>query len=257
MTLEVNKFAHYTAHMSESILNHLGATVRSLRRARGLSQSRLAEESGLSRRYMAQLEAGTANVSVLRLAQVADVLGVHSWELLAGRDQQMQLALLGLRGAGKSTVGRSLAEALGVEFVELDEEIEEAAGMGLGQVFELHGEAFYRRLEQDVLKSVLQRRVPLVLATGGGLVTNPRAFETLLSEAWTIWLKAEPKTHWDRVIEQGDRRPMTGRPDAFAELERLWKTRAPFYSQAHLTLDTENRGVSELVNVIQSHRSNA
>ncbi|HET8645472.1 MAG TPA: shikimate kinase, partial [Vicinamibacteria bacterium] len=153
------------------------------------------------------------------------------------------IALLGLRGAGKSTIGRRLARRLRLPLVELDRRVEEAAGMSLPELFALHGEAYYRRLEREALARVLADGRPLVLATGGGLPASPETYAHLRAHALTVWLRAAPEDHWNRVVQQGDRRPMADHPEAMAELRRLLAAREPLYAQAAATVDTSRLGV--------------
>ncbi len=239
-------------HRDGHALEHLGATVRSLRQDLGLSRAQLAERSGLSLRFLAQLEGGTGNISYLRLRNVARALGLDTAGLIeqAERITHRPLALIGLRGAGKSAVGQVLARRLGLPFVELDELVEEEAGMALGQIFELQGESWYRRLEREVLNRVLGLPDRAVIATGGGVVTEPETWSLLRRRAVTIWLKAAPEDHWSRVLAQGDRRPMADRPDAMAQLQRLWAERVPLYAGANLTVDTSALSVPEVVDVV-------
>jgi XRE family aerobic/anaerobic benzoate catabolism transcriptional regulator len=160
------------------------------------------------------------------------------------------VALLGLRGAGKTTVGRRLARRLRVPFVELDQRIEEAAGLTLSEIFALHGESYYRRLEKDALERLLADDRPLVLATGGGIVNAPDTFALLRHRALTVWLRAGAEDHWNRVVQQGDRRPMADHPQAMAELRRLLAGREPLYADAAVTIDTRGRDVDSVVEAI-------
>lgn len=226
----------------EAFLRTLGQRLRALRRARGWSRRELAGRSGLSERSLADLEAGRANPTLLRLLDLAAALGEGLDALLAeALDRRRVVALLGLRGAGKSTVGPRLARRLGRPFVELDRRIEEAAGMELEALFELHGQARYRELEREMLEEILADPAPKVLATGGGIVTQRETFARLRATCWCVWLKAEPEEHWRRVVAQGDRRPMRARERAFAELRALLAAREPLYRQADLTLPTDGR----------------
>lgn len=233
----------------------LGAAVRRARQHRGLTLRALSERSGLSSRFLSDLEHGKGNISIGRLMQVGRALEVRVSELVASLDAPPVapvLALVGLRGAGKSTAGRLAAEAAGAEFVELDERIEEAAGLPLSQIFEMHGEAYYRRLERDVLATILDgAQAPLVLATGGGIVTAPETWALLKARAHTIWLEAEPEAHYQRVMEQGDLRPMENRPSAMNELHALLEARAPLYAESDARLHTGELGLDGTVAALQ------
>jgi XRE family aerobic/anaerobic benzoate catabolism transcriptional regulator len=275
------------------LLAALGRRIRAAREARGESRSALAARSGVSLRFLAQLESGSANISLLRLHEVAQALGLgiaplleeaatprpavsgisraprHARQLLAqptaraavealvaGRTEpELQevrdwlaarfamaggplVALLGLRGAGKSTVGHRLARRLRVPFYELDALIETAAGIPLAQIFELQGDAYYRRLERETLARFLATTPAGVLATGGGLVTDPETYALLRRRCRTVWLRAEPELHWQRVMRQGDRRPMRDNPAAMQELRALLAARTPLYAQSDHTIDT-------------------
>jgi XRE family aerobic/anaerobic benzoate catabolism transcriptional regulator len=202
----------------------------------------------VSERFLAQLETGTGNISLLRFAQVAAALQTTCAALLEGADGggERSIALLGVRGAGKSTVGAQLARHLEREFIEVDRRIEATAGLSLGEIFELHGEGYYRRLEREVLEPILAG-APVVLATGGSIVNHEENFALLSDRAVTVWLRARAEDHWERVIRQGDRRPMAENPHAFAELEALLAARAPLYADADLTVDTSERQIAEIV----------
>ncbi len=236
----------------QDALERLGAAVRALRRQIGISRNELARRSGLSLRFLAQLEAGEGNIAYLRLCRVARALEIEPSVLVARAEQlaDRPVALIGLRGAGKSAVGRAVSDRLGVPFVELTEIVEDEAGMDRDQIFELQGSSTYRRLERDALDRCLSRHDRSVIATGGGLVTEPDTFALLRRRAFTVWLKAAPEEHWQRVVDQGDRRPMRNRPQAMAELNRLWAQRAPLYSGADLTIETSGRSVDEVADSI-------
>ncbi|GAC1600330.1 MAG: hypothetical protein NVS4B10_12010 [Myxococcales bacterium] len=160
------------------------------------------------------------------------------------------VALIGLRGAGKSTIGGQLARRLGVPFVELDERVERAAGLSLEGIFSLHGEAYYRRLAREVLMAFLADAGAAVLATGGSLVTDRDAFRLLQKRCRTVWLKATPEEHWQRVLAQGDERPGAASPQAQAELRALLKAREPLYAQAELSVDTSRLDAAAAVEEI-------
>jgi XRE family aerobic/anaerobic benzoate catabolism transcriptional regulator len=235
-----------------SYLEMVGQAVRSHRERRGWSRRELAAQSGVSERFLAQLEAGLGNISLRRFADVAHSLGATPSALLAAADApagQRPVALLGVRGAGKSTVGAALAKRLGLAFVEIDREIELAAGLPLGEVFALHGEAYYRRIEREVLTRLCAApaRAPMILATGGSIVNDPTNYALLRSRCRTVWLRARAEDHWNRVVAQGDRRPMADSPHAFAELRALLAAREKLYARADHTIDTADRPVPEIV----------
>ena len=202
-----------------------------------------------------QLEAGQGNISVRRLADVAQALETSPVALLSSAEPATPpvIALLGLRGAGKTTIGRKLAKRRRVPFVELDKKIEQAADLSLGELFTLHGEDYYRRLEREVLQDVLAEAIPMILATGGGLVASPDTFAMLRRSARTVWLRASPEDHWNRVVRQGDRRPMTDHPQAMADLRSLLGTREPLYALADHTVDTSSLTVEDVIEAIEQH----
>ena len=238
----------------DRLIATLGARIRSLRAARGFTLKALAERAELSARFLVQLESGTANVSVRKLAALARALGTTPAELLSGPGGEAErpvIALLGLRGAGKSTIGRRLARRLRVPFIELDRRIEEGAGLSLDEIFALHGQDYYRRLERDALEALLAEDRPAVVATGGGIVTSPETYAFLRRRALTVWLRADAEDHWNRVVQQGDRRPMADNPEAMAELRRLLAERQPLYAEATHTIDTSKLDVDEAVRAIE------
>ncbi|MGE0548405.1 MAG: shikimate kinase [Kofleriaceae bacterium] len=240
---------------SPDYLASVGAAVRSQRERRGWSRRELASQSGVSERFLAQLELGDGNISLRRFAEVAHALGTTPTALLAAADApqgSQPIALLGVRGAGKSAVGSALAKKLSVAFIELDQEIEQAAGLPLGELFALHGEAYYRRIEREVLTRVLATPAPMVLATGGSIVNDPTNYSLLRSRCRTIWLRARPEDHWNRVVAQGDQRPMAENPHAFAELRALLTAREKLYGRADLSIETTGRRVPQVVSDIVS-----
>jgi XRE family aerobic/anaerobic benzoate catabolism transcriptional regulator len=266
---------HYTArHQDEpesdeardarrtSLLHALGAAVRARREGSRITRRALATVARVSERFLAQVELGEGNVSVARLDAIARSLGASAAELLAEAERASThgeeakgrgpgvVALLGLRGAGKSTIGTHLAKRLGVAFVELDQLIASAAGMTVGAILEIHGEAYFRRLERETLARFLERTDRAVLATSGSIVTDADTYALLRRRARTVWLKARPKDHWDRVVAQGDGRPMKGRPGAMAELRALLEARMPLYAKADITLDTSARGIKDATRTI-------
>lgn len=232
-----------------ALLEEVGKRVRAQRKARGLTLKALAAGAGLSERFVGALEAGRANISVLNLAQVGQVLALPLSALLEGAQAAPPgvIALLGLRGAGKSTVGKALAQRLGTEFSELDLLVEAEAGMRLAELFAMHGEDYFRQAERRALERYLAKHPTGVLATGGGLVTSPETYRLLLARSRTVWLRATPEEHWSRVVKQGDLRPMQNRPAAMAELKRRLAEREPLYARAQLTVSTSGAPVSAVV----------
>jgi XRE family transcriptional regulator, aerobic/anaerobic benzoate catabolism transcriptional regulator len=257
----------------------LGERVREARARRGMSRKLLARDSEVSERYLAQLESGQGNVSILLLRQIASALNLPLTELLAedtgdaveltlttqflkrlprqklaavrlqlvrdygsAHDERIKrIALIGLRGAGKSTLGAKLAKALSAPFVELDREIEREAGTSLSEIFLLYGQAGYRRYERRSLEKVLEKNERAVIATGGSIVSEPGTYDLLLSACFTVWLKAEPEEHMARVIAQGDTRPMAGNDQAMEDLRRILDGRAVLYGEADVTVDTAGK----------------
>lgn len=271
------------------LLQRLGQRVRAARSQQGWTLQTLAEESGVSRRFLGDLEAGRGNISVARLAQVGQALQVSVDRLLCEdrtgsavdevlrqrllfeldgldhsgmeeaiawcrsrkqADAARKFALIGLRGAGKTTIGQQAAARIGLPFIELDQRVEEAAGMSLTDLFGFHGEPYYRRLEREVLATVLRRRGGAVLAASGGIVHQEETWSLLKDSCYTVWLEARPEDHWGRVVAQGDRRPMRGKPQAMAELRTLLDRRRPLYSQAHRSIDTSELGLDGSVEAV-------
>jgi XRE family transcriptional regulator, aerobic/anaerobic benzoate catabolism transcriptional regulator len=270
-------------------LQSLADRVRQARARRGMTRKQLARDSGVSERYLAQIEAGQGNISVLVLRQLAKALNlsldalllegpeppvelVHTVEFLrrlslddlkqarqilldhfGGVDpaaRHRRIALIGLRGAGKSSLGAALAERLEMPFLELDRLIEQASGLTLDLIFDFHGQAGFRQLERRCLENVLQRYPRFVLATGGSLVSEPGTFERLLSSCFTVWVRAAPEEHMQRVIAQGDMRPMANNRDAMSDLRRILTERAVLYSKADIQIDTSGRGLNETLEIL-------
>jgi XRE family aerobic/anaerobic benzoate catabolism transcriptional regulator len=234
------------------LVQALGTRVRGRRSDRGLTLAALADACGLSRRFLADVEAGRANISVVNLARLARALGTSASALLEAPGVPT-VALLGLRGAGKSTVGAVLAKKLAVPFFELDALVEEAAGLPLQEIFAVHGEGHYRRLESRALEDFLAKGRPAVLATGGGIVNSRETFDLLRRGAVTVWLRAKPEDHMDRVVRQGDRRPIakSGRAAAMSQLRQILAAREPLYAEADVTVDTSGVATRDVVSRIE------
>lgn len=230
------------------LLRHLAERVRRLRRDRGWTRERLARAAGLSVRFLARVESGNGNISVLRLEALAHALETTPDALVRARPPLT--VLVGLRGAGKSTVGPLLARRLGVPFIEMDSRILDACGLPLDQLFELHGERYYRRLERETLQRILADGRPAVVAAAGGVVNEPATWELLCQRATVIWLRARPEDHWNRVVSQGDRRPMADNPDAMQELRAMLAAREERYAQAWLSVDTSGHETSQIAEQI-------
>src|SRR5438067_5241267 len=226
----------------DAYLARLGERVRAWRTEHGMSRKRLAVASGVSERYLAQLEAGQGNISVLLLRKVARAMGVAVERLVREDDAvEKPIALIGLRGAGKSTLGAKLAASFSLPFVELDREVEKEAGAPLAEVFAMYGQDAFRRFERRALERVLAEHPQAVIATGGSLVTDPGTYELLLERCRCIWLKAAAEEHMSRVIAQGDMRPFKGRSAPLDEIRKLLADRERLYGRASATVDTTGK----------------
>ncbi len=224
-----------------AFLGQLGLRVRRARAKAGFTRRRLAERSGVSERYLAQLESGEGNVSILLIRRVASALAADLHELIGQRvdiGRRGRIALIGLRGAGKSTLGKRLAALLGVSFFELDDEVEAELGASLENVFTEHGQEAYRDGERRALARVIDGHERSVIATGGSLVVEPQTYQILRSRCLTVWLRASPEDHMNRVVAQGDLRPIQGREHAMIELRTILAQRDRLYAMADATIDT-------------------
>jgi XRE family aerobic/anaerobic benzoate catabolism transcriptional regulator len=235
-----------------AVLRALAASVRAKRAESGLTLRALAELAGVSERFLVQLESGEGNISVARLYDVADALETSPAHLLAlpgaaprAPERRKVIALLGVRGAGKTTVGHSVARRLKIPLLELDALVATEAGMNLPTLFEIHGEAYFRRVERQVLRQLFETGQPAVVATGGSIVTDAETYALLRKRAVTVWLKADAEEHWRRVVAQGDLRPMKDRKNAMNELRALLKKRTPLYAQADHVVETTGKGIEE------------
>lgn len=271
------------ASADEAFLRALGERVRDARARRGVTRKTLAHDSGVSERYLAQLETGQGNVSVLLLQRIALALNLPVTEFLQQESEQpvdlaligqllqrlparqlsavrsqlmrdygsahtgrmQRIALIGLRGAGKSTLGSRLAKELELPFIELNREIEREAGTSLSEIFLLYGQAGYRRYERRCLEKAVEKNERVVIATGGSIVSEPGTYDLLLSTCRTVWLKALPEEHMARVVAQGDTRPMTGNREAMEDLQRILRGRSALYRRADITIDTAHKSIEQ------------
>jgi XRE family aerobic/anaerobic benzoate catabolism transcriptional regulator len=261
-------------------LRHLGERVRMLRNQRGMTRKALAEHADVSERYLAQLEAGLGNGSIVLLRRIARAIGLPVTQLVnegaepaldfvllsqflerlsppalaEARDlllkhfaepsndaRRRRIALLGLRGGGKSTLGRLLAERLAIPFIELDREIEKRSGTTLSEIFDMFGQETFRRAEREALDDVLRQHKDFVIATSGSIVTEPGTLELLLSSCFTVWVRAEPEDHMKRVMAQGDMRPMANNTRAMDDLLSILRSREPLYAKAEVSLTTTGK----------------
>jgi XRE family transcriptional regulator, aerobic/anaerobic benzoate catabolism transcriptional regulator len=264
-------------------LEFLGKRVRQVRDQRGMTRKSAARSADVSERHLAQLEAGEGNVSIVLLRRIAAALGVSLVELFSpetsepvekrliqrflerlpahrledvvyrlmrdfGHEEKMRqrrIALVGLRGAGKSTLGARLAAAFHIPFVELDREIEKETGLPLSEIFSLYGQSGYRAIERRTLERVLKENDRAVLSIGGGVVSEKENYDYLLSHCFTVWIKAQPEEHMTRVTAQGDFRAMAGSNRAMEDLRRILESREPLYRKADVVLDTSRASVEE------------
>ena len=227
----------------------LGERVRMLRSRSGMTRKAVALAADVSERHLANLEYGTGNASILVLLQVAQALHCTLAELFGGggedRARHARIALIGLRGAGKSTLGKRLADDLGYAFIELSREIEKFAGCGISEIHNLYGAHAYRRYERRALEEAIQIYPEVVIATPGGLVSDSANFNLMLSHCYTVWLQADPADHMARVAAQGDMRPMAGNREAMEDLNRILEGRSAFYSKADLAFNTSHYKLDE------------
>ena len=264
---------------ADPFLRAFGERLRGERARRGMSRKLLADHAKISERYVTQIESGKGNVSIAILRQIASALGVsmsklvaeetpspemeflarlspaqlrEAYETLAKKSASRanRIALVGLRGAGKSTLGAALAKAKKVPFFELDREIERLSGTSLGALIEMYGQQAYRRYELQALQELLEKHPRFVVATGGGIVSEPATYELLLRECLTIWVRTTPEQHMGRVLAQGDKRPMAGSAQAMEDLQRILDERTPLYERADLTVDTTNTTVEKVIGII-------
>lgn len=264
--------------------SEIGRMVRLGRARRGMSRRQLAQESKTSERYLAQIESGDGNPSVLVMRAIADALEIPIFELLpqtggvsapyariidllgrvpqsdlaaiadlierriegaAATDRGQRIALVGLRGGGKSTLGKLLAEKLGAPFIELDRMIEQEYGASMPLLIEMSGIATFKRLERACLERVISENERAVIATAGGIVSNPETYGLLLRRSHTVWISAQPDEHMSRVMKQGDFRPMARNREAMADLHAILEARGADYARAEATLNTSGATIQQ------------
>jgi len=279
---------------TDAYLRQLGERVRTLRNQRGMTRKALARHAKVSERYLAQLEAGLGNGSIILLRRISRAIGLPVTQLLhegsepaldlvllsqflerlspvaiaEARDlllkhfagssdaaRRRRIALIGLRGSGKSTLGGLLAERLHMPFIELDREIEKRSGATLSEIFDMFGQETFRRAEREALDDVLRQHKSFVVATSGSIVTEPGTLELLLASCFTVWVRAEPEEHMKRVMAQGDMRPMAHSARAMEDLISILRSREPLYAKAEITLSTSGRtpeqNLAELLRLIE------
>jgi XRE family aerobic/anaerobic benzoate catabolism transcriptional regulator len=273
----------------------LGLRLKNLRGRRGLARKALAQLADVSERHVANVESGAGNASIQVLRQLAQVLNCTlaemigdetasspEWlmirEILRGRSEdelakarttlagifatptsetarRQRVALIGLRGAGKSSLGQMLADHWMVPFVELSRQIEKLAGCSIAEIHALYGPNAYRRYERRALEETVRNFPRAVIATPGGVVSDPATFNLLLSHCYTVWLRASPEDHMARVVAQGDTRPMSGNSEAMEDLKQILESRAQFYSKADQTFDTsDNTQEASFIGLLDSLR---
>ncbi|HEY1473472.1 MAG TPA: helix-turn-helix transcriptional regulator [Pseudolabrys sp.] len=276
---------------ADAYLHRLGERVRTLRNQRGITRKALAQHANVSERYLAQLEVGKGNCSIVLLRRIARAIGLPVTQLVhegaeppldlvlltqflerlapdmllearklvtehfsSPSEDRRRIALIGLRGGGKSTLGRLLAERLDVPFIELDREIERRSGAPLSEIFDMFGQETFRRAEREALDDVLRRHPHFVIATSGSIVTEPGTLELLLTSCFTVWVRAEPEEHMKRVMAQGDMRPMANNARAMEDLVSILKSREPLYAKAEAVLATTGKtpeqNLAELMRVV-------
>jgi XRE family aerobic/anaerobic benzoate catabolism transcriptional regulator len=266
----------------DAFLRAFGERIRGERARRGMSRKLLAQHAGISERYLAQLEGGKGNVSIVLLRHIATALGLPLTRLVddappspemelvrqflsrlsapqlkdvyasltaaeASASRAQRIALVGLRGAGKTTIGAAAAKQRKVPFFELDREIERISGTSCASIIELYGQQAYRRYELQALQELLAAHPQFLVATGGSLVSEPATYELLLRSCYTVWVRTTPEEHMQRVLEQGDLRPMAGSQQAMEDLRRILDERRELYARADQVLDTTGRSVRESV----------
>ena len=289
-TLDTREIPDSTGRADTAFAGEVGRMVRLGRAKRGMSRRQLAQESATSERYLAQIESGAGNPSVLVMRAIADALEIPLFEMLpqtgglsapyariidllgraspgdlsaiaelierridgaAATDRARRIALVGLRGAGKSTLGKMLAEKLGVPFIELDRLVEQEYGASVPLLIEMSGLATFRRHERACLERVVSENEAAVIATAGGIVSNPETYGLLLRRTHAVWISAQPEEHMSRVMKQGDFRPMARNREAMADLHAILEARRGDYARAQATLDTAGATVQQSLAKLQ------
>jgi XRE family aerobic/anaerobic benzoate catabolism transcriptional regulator len=242
------------------LLRDLAQRIRALRKSHSLTRKTLSQLADVSERHLAQLESGEGNISILLLNRIATALNTSLAQLFTSSESSSleisprhnRIALIGLRGAGKSTLGEKLANAFNIPFIELDREIEKETSMPLADIFSLYGQSGYRAIERRTLERIMGEYERGVFSIGGGVVTEPETYDFLRAQSYTIWIKAKPEEHMDRVVAQGDFRAMAGNDRAMEDLRRILTAREPLYRKADMTLDTAGATVDESFNRLHS-----
>ena len=289
-TIDITEGSGLAGRGDTAFAGELGRMVRLGRAKRGMSRRQLAQESGTSERYLAQIEGGAGNPSVLVMRAIADALEIPLFELLpqtgglsapyarvidllghvspsdlpaiadvierrvagaTATDRGRRIALVGLRGAGKSTLGKLLADKLGVPFIELNRMVEQEYGASMPLLIEMSGVATFKRIERACLERVVSENESAVIATAGGIVSNPETYGLLLRRAHTVWISAQPEEHMTRVMKQGDFRPMARNREAMADLHAILEARRVDYARAEATLDTSSATVQQSFGKLQ------
>jgi len=289
-TLDTRETSDLSGRADAAFAGEVGRMVRLGRAKRGMSRRQLAQESGTSERYLAQIESGAGNPSVLVMRAIADALETPLFEMLpqtgglsapyariidllgrasssdlsaiaetierriegaAATDRARRIALVGLRGAGKSTLGKLLAEKLGVPFIELNRMVEQEYGASMPMLIEMSGVATFKRHERACLERVISENERAVIATAGGIVSNPETYGLLLRRTHTVWVSAEPEEHMSRVMKQGDFRPMARNREAMADLHAILEARRGDYARAEAALDTSGATVPQSLAKLQ------
>lgn len=275
---------------TKRFLNQLGQLVRNARAKRGMTRKILAKDSGVSERYLAQLESGTGNPSVAVLHDIAAAMDLPINDLISGGENRpvelrlinamldrlspnelervrfhlnewlpresdakaKRISLIGLRGGGKSTLGQMLADQMNAPFLELDRLVEKEYGASIGEILALSGQPAFRRYEQRCLEMIIDQYDSVVIAAGGGIVANPAGFSLLIEKTLSVWIKADPQEHMDRVVAQGDLRPMADNAEAMADLQAILDAREAFYGKADIVIDTSRQSVDESFSSLQT-----